>query len=330
MCRSHTFGQSGNGFKISPYLQNMLLATTAEHPYQISSELLSMYLGIDINEMQLYRVTDHYGKSLQQVLDNTETLYPVKNKEEIVYAMADGSMILTRENGAEWKETKVGRIFRAEDCLQPDGKTGKITQSQYVSHFGDCRAFTKKMDKVLDGYGSLGDRLIFITDGAIWLRNWIEDAYPDAICILDFYHAKEYLCDFAKDYFKDETVRSKWIEQQEENLQQSLTSQIINTVKSLNKKRKTESGKKLILYYEDNISRMDYKYYKTIGKGIIGSGAIESAHRTVVQSRMKRSGQLWSKKGADHMLCLRTIKMNRQWHKVITMVTEQYHYTNVA
>jgi hypothetical protein len=41
---------------------------------------------------------------------------------------------------------------------------------------------------------------------------------------------------------------------------------------------------------------MDYKHNQTIGCGIIGSGAIESAHRTVVQKQMKLSGQYWSKK----------------------------------
>jgi hypothetical protein len=86
----------------------------------------------------------------------------------------------------------------------------------------------------------------------------------------------------------------------------------------------------VILYYEDNINRMDYKYYKTAGKGIIGSGAIESAHRTLVQSRMKRSGQLWSKIGTTHMLCLRTLKMNRQWNKVVEMITDQYYAKKAA
>ncbi len=69
---------------------------------------------------------------------------------------------------------------------------------------------------------------------------------------------------------------------------------------------------------------MDYKCYKTIAKAILGFGAIESAHRRLVQSRMKRAGQLWSKKGATQMRCLRTLKMNRQWHEVVKMVTEQY------
>lgn len=315
---------------MTPYLQSLVLATTAEHPYQMSSELLSMYLGVDINEMQLYRITDHYGQKLQEVLDDSEVLCPVKETNASVYAMADGSMILTRENGSEWKEIKVGRIFRAADCLQPEGKTGKITQSQYISHFGNCQTFTQKMDRILDGYKANKTQLIFITDGAIWLRNWIEDAHPGAISILDYYHAKEYLCDFAKDYFTDEVQRNSWITKQEDQLLQSQTRQVIDTIKALHRKRKTESGKKLLLYYQDNISRMDYKYYRTIGKGLIGSGAIESAHRTLVQSRMKRSGQLWSKKGATHMLCLRTLKLNRQWAEVVNMVTQQYHAKKAA
>jgi len=46
---------------------------------------------------------------------------------------------------------------------------------------------------------------------------------------------------------------------------------------------------------------MKYQGYAKIECGIIGSGAIESAHRTLVQKRVKRSGQLWSWKGAQHM-----------------------------
>jgi hypothetical protein len=75
----------------------LLLATTAENPYSISKELLSMYLDIDINEMQLYRITDHYGEGLAPLLDNTARLHPLPQLNDVVYTMADGSMILTRE-----------------------------------------------------------------------------------------------------------------------------------------------------------------------------------------------------------------------------------------
>jgi hypothetical protein len=57
-----------------------------------------------------------------------------------------------------------------------------------------------------------------------------------------------------------------------------------------------------------------------MGCGIIGSGAIESAHRTVIQKRMKLSGQRWSRQGAKNMLRLRVLAMNKQWAKVIDIL----------
>ena len=296
-------------------MQDLILATSSECVYSHSKELLSKYLGIEISEMQLYRITDYYGSLLTATLDKNTNLHPLQSNTDVLYAMGDGSMLLTRENN--WKEVKLGRIFTGRSCLQIEGKPNEISTSQYVSHFGNCHSFTQKMDKVLDAYGNLDDRLIFITDGAVWLRNWIADAYPNAVAILDFYHAKEYLCAFAKDYFKDEISRKKWVKVQEELLLQSEVRQVIDTIKLLHKERPIDAAIKVIDYFSANIDRMDYKYYKTIGKGIIGSGAMESAHRTVIQCRMKLSGQRWSKKGLTNMLCLRTIKMNNQWNKVI-------------
>jgi hypothetical protein len=62
---------------------------------------------------------------------------------------------------------------------------------------------------------------------------------------------------------------------------------------------------------------MKYSQYRNIGCGIIGSGAIESAHRTVVQKRMKLPGQRWAIRGAGNMLRLRIFAKNKQWAKVI-------------
>jgi hypothetical protein len=287
-----------------------------------------MYLDIDISEMQLYRITDHYGSCLSTVLQNNTCLHPLEKKEDVVYAMADGSMVLTREE--QWKEAKLGRIFIGQDCLQGGDKPGSIIRSQYVSHFGDSGSFTEKMDKVLDDYGKLNDRLIFITDGAVWLRNWIKDAYPEAVSILDFYHAKEYLCDFAKAYFEEDAARKNWTEEQTTLLLQSGAALVIKRVQALAAGRNTPAADKLITYYSDNLSRMDYQSYQKIGKGLIGSGAMESSHKTVIQCRMKRSGQRWSKKGATHMLCLRTIKMNKQWDKVVDTIKAQYAQRKAA
>jgi hypothetical protein len=66
-------------------------------------------------------------------------------------------------------------------------------------------------------------------------------------------------------------------------------------------------------YYEKNAYRMNYRYYREQG-WCIGSGAIEAAHRTLIQQRMKLSGQRWSPKGAKTLLKLRVaFKSNKKW-----------------
>ena len=74
-------------------------------------------------------------------------------------------------------------------------------------------------------------------------------------------------------------------------------------------KTQKEERSKLKKYIANNRNRMNYPDYLERGL-LIGSGAIESAHRTVIQRRMKLSGQRWSKQGAQRMLNLRTLNMS--------------------
>jgi hypothetical protein len=55
-----------------------------------------------------------------------------------------------------------------------------------------------------------------------------------------------------------------------------------------------------------------------------GSVALEPAHRTVVQKRLKLSGQRWSKAGAQNMLNLRVTNMNEKWDRVIELAKTNF------
>lgn len=282
--------------------------------YENCSEVLEKLVGVRVGATQIYRLTDLYGKGVEDVVNAERTLTPLKN-DEVLYVQADGSMIFTREES--WKEVKVGRFFKSGDCLHPDSKQGWISNSQYVAHLGSSKDFTRIMDDLTESYGKLGKQLLFISDGATWIKNWIDDAFPEAISILDYYHACEHLHEFSSSFFKDKEVEQKWTSQQKELL---LTSQVLEVVKNIKALAKNkQKAKNLIAYYKANADRMDYQKYKQMGCGIIGSGAIESAHRTVIQKRMKLSGQRWSKKGAQNMLNLRVINKNHQWSRVIEL-----------
>lgn len=313
-----------NGFQISPWLQELMVYYGQLECYEKCPEILKKTLGIEIGHSQIQRVTDTYGKALEQRVATTRTQPPLK-AEEVLYAEMDGSMIFTRDEG--WKEVKVGRLFKSSDCIDPNGKSSWIRHSQYLACLGNSRDFTDKMDDLIESFGDIKHRLVFISDGATWIRNWIEDAFPEAISILDYFHAVEHLHQFTEGSFEDKGVAEKWAEKQKTLLLDSRVKQVVRNIDKL--RPENEAAKKLIAYYQDNINRMDYKKYKQIGCGIIGSGAIESAHRTVVQKRMKQSGQRWSSPGAQNMLNLRVTYMNERWDNVIHLAKTGVKHTSL-
>ncbi len=283
--------------------------------YENCSEVLEKLSGVEMGSTQIHRLTDSYGKAVEPDVHGGRILTPLKEKE-LLYVQADGSMLLTREEG--WKEVKLGRFFKSSDCIHAGSKQGWISNSQYVAHLGSSKDFTKMMDDLIESYGPLDNRLIFISDGAPWIKNWIEDAFPHAVSILDYYHACEHLHEFSKSFFKDKIAEQQWAATQKELLLNSQVREVIKNIRSLSKNTNQEA-EKLIAYYQANSERMDYKRYRKTGCGIIGSGAIESAHRTVIQKRMKLSGQRWGKKGAQNMLNLRVINKNHQWPKIVEL-----------
>ncbi len=198
-----------------------------------------------------------------------------------------------------------------------------------MAHLGDHHTFIGRADTLIESFGPLGNRLVCISDGAPWIRNWVEDSYPNALSILDYYHACEYLYEFANATFESEAKVKKWVKRQKELLLESKLHWVIRNIR--NQSSTQASTKKIVDYYTANQNRMDYKRYLKIGCGImgihafgIGSGAIESAHRTVVQKRLKLSGQRWTKTGAQNMLQLRVTKMNNQWNNVIKLVQTEF------
>ncbi len=288
--------------------------------YENCNEVLEKYINVQVSATQVWRVANVYGEKIGKTISDEVVLTPCK-KDEVVYAMADGSMIFTRED--KWKEVKVGRIFKSSSCIHADGKPGWISNSQYLAYLDSHKKFKMEMEKLLDHYGQNQQPIVFISDGAPWIKNWIEDAYPEAISVLDFFHASEHLHDYAKAKIKDEICRKEWTDKNTGLLLEGKVQQIIDELNSMDIQSK--EAKKLIDYYEANKTRMNYPLYKKLGAGLIGSGAIESAHRTVVQKRMKQSGQRWGRKGAQNMLHLRVTKKNQQWSKIVQLAKKEFY-----
>lgn len=286
-----------------------------------AEETLEMLKGLKINAKQIERVCHHYGDLIEQQdaeMINSQIFreYEGTQGNQLHYAMIDGAMYLTKEE--QWKEAKLGRIFNTNENVNVSKNRSIISNSTYVSHLGGIKDFFPKLEYHLDGLKSV----VIIADGAKWIWNWADDFYPEATQILDFYHAKEHLCEFAVNYFKESTPRSEWIDEQCRTMLEEDTQKVIGALKDLPMsptKKLEQQKKKLINYYQKNRKRMRYSAY--IKKGLlIGSGAIESAHRNVLQQRMKLSGQHWTKKGFQQISNLRVIYKSNNSSRIRQLV----------
>ena len=284
--------------------------------FEEGSELLSELMGVDVGSSQLQRVCTHFGNEVNPLINsNCEAviprLKPSPHPQDVVYVMMDGSMIFTRDN--EWRELKLGRLFCGRQVVDIQPKRREVLNSVYVGHLGSVDDFFPKFERHLIGYHNK----VIIGDGAKWIWNWAEDNYPGAIQILDFYHAKEKLVLFARYQFKDEQKRVQWIKQQTDKLLDNQLEEVLITLRSC--RARTQEAKlakqKAIDYYLEHDDRMQYKTYRDQGL-MIGSGPIEAAHRSVIQQRLKLSGQKWSINGAQAITNLRCYKHSGAWDKI--------------
>ena len=315
MCKSHILSQSPGTMSISSFAQETMCYIGQHLVFSEAEEVINNLTGAQVNAKQIERVCHQYGQWIEDA-DNeaiTNEVYKEYEPDKVNglhYVSVDGAMYLTREEN--WKENKLGRIYQSNDIVQVSPKRTGLTDSTYVTHLGDYKEFILKMDYHLENL----NHLVFIADGARWIWKWVGQNYPEGVQIVDYYHSKEHLCEFAKLYYKNEKQRHKWIDELSETMLAEGIDPIIKALEKLPKHQKTTAKREaLINYYRRNKDRMQYHQY--LQKGLlIGSGAIEPAHKDVLQQRLKLSGQWWTMKGFQQMAQLRVVYKSKQEHRI--------------
>lgn len=303
---------------MSPYLQTKVIYVGQKEIFSEGSDSLRELGGIEVGAKQIERVSHHWGGEIAPIVESC-TLEQTQKVKGLHYVMVDGAMVMTRED--KWKETKLGRIFPADEVYRlgnEENSRGWIRSSNYTGHIGNCHEFFDKFSDKVD----LLENFICIGDGASWIWDWCESNYPDAVRILDYWHATERLWKFIKSLYTSKAKQEKWIKIQEGLLWEDQVEQVLLNAEQLviRKTAAKEEQAKLVTYLKNHKDKMLYGTYKKNG-WLVGSGPIESAHRTVIQKRLKVSGQRWTIPGAQKILNLRIAHKNNNWSKVIQLVS---------
>jgi hypothetical protein len=168
-------------------------------------------------------------------------------------------------------------------------------------------------------------RVVVRGDGAPWIWNLAEEHFPEAVEIVDFYHAVEHLWAAGEALWGDRehsAVTPGWVRHNRRQLRRGRVDLLITSIErgqarahpALSGERATTLRRNLE-YFRTNQHRMRYDQYRR-WKLPIGMGAVEGSCKFVVQSRFKKPGARWSNSGLRQMLALKLARLNGQWETV--------------
>lgn len=188
-----------------------------------------------------------------------------------------------------------------------------------VTCLGDADTLFARLYAQLRELGWVGTHTVVVVvgDGAEWIWNRAT-MFVHRCEILDYWHALEHAWEFARLRYGDDSARAdRWVHEIGVDLRAGKVDEVVARLRRLRPKTPPvrESWQALIRYYSDNARRMRYDEYLRRGYGI-GSGAVESAHKQVVQARFRQAGMRWSEAGARRLLALRLLLLNDNWARL--------------
>jgi len=327
-------GLAGLPFKITPAAM-LRIAYWAQNQssYQRAEDAISEALHIKLNDDTIRQITNFVGgivfkndcikaDEAFKLLENGKMKFP-QNKNGVIYIQTDGAALNTRakdEAGSSWRENKLGEVFTTKDIRYWTDHKGKcqhhILRKEYISLVGSVTEFKKHLLAMAlrNGYGQFKESVV-LSDGATWIRNMVEEIFPDSQQILDFFHLCENVNTFAKALFNmDASKYMPWAKDICDQLKASRYDLVLQELKPFQDKTLSGCSVNLYGYISNNINNIDYKAYEQKGY-FIGSGAIESGNKIILQDRLKRAGMRWNTVTAQAMLTLKTKAESDIWFR---------------
>ena len=327
-------GLSGLPFKITPAAM-LKIAYWAQNQssYRRAENAISEALHIDVDNDTIRNVTNFVGDMVFRndctradeafrALESGKLKYP-QSTNGVIYIQTDGAALNTRlkdESGSTWRENKLGEVFTSKDIRYWTDHKGnrqhQILRKEYVSYVGSVTEFKKHLlaCSLRNGYGQFKETVV-LSDGATWIRNMVDEIFPDAQQILDYYHLCENVHTFAKALFNmDESNYLPWAKSICTHLKASKYDLVLRELEPTKGKKPNGCSVNLYGYITNNMKNIDYATY--IEKGyFIGSGAIESGNKLILQDRLKRAGMRWNTATARAMLTLKTKAESNIWYR---------------
>ena len=294
-------------------LQRALVDFGADEAFAAAAAKVREHYGVEVNAERVRRVClTHAGKLAERACTQPRTTLAARGPDWIV-AEADGCMLpIVDTTGAppgadrrkhrtvSWRETRVvaARVL-GETKTHYDATLGEVAEA-------GCR-----WSQTVGAAGwAVHTRIHVVGDGAPWLAQQARERFGrHGIYLLDLYH----VCDYLSAVWPEDKAT---VHAHRDALKAGLIDEVLlalrNRLEPPTCPEQQAPARRALRYLENRLDQLDYP--AAIAAGLpVGSGLIESAHRHLLQARLKLAGAWWVEHNAHNMTQLRVCRANGQW-----------------
>ena len=307
----------------TPQVQEAITRLSSRMSYREAREELGLLWQVELSKSGMRHVTLRHGQVADALITEKVAQLeataptPTAQPEQLVMC-TDGAMV--QLTSGEWREVKT--VTFGEFRPHWDAKQRKVVaqtdQISYFSRVGTAEAFSRAA--LVEWHRRGGENahtVVAVQDGAQWIQSFIDYHCPQAVRVIDFAHAQEYVAAVGRAIHGAETdAFRQWYGRLSKQLGHQPPQRTVNELRLLQRQHpdhpEAEAMELAIRYLEKRLPMIDYPHFRR-QQIPIGSGIVESGHKVVMQQRMKQAGMRWKEANLNPMLALRLALCNQRW-----------------
>jgi hypothetical protein len=329
---------------LSPGLLRVVCREGIEGGFVDTAERVAEAVGVTVDDEVVRPMTEGIGAvaeaQTQAAIARVQRGQPAWSADAVmdpppsgVLAVEVDGLYVHRDDG--WHEMKVVTVAPLGPGVEVDADTGRARlawgRASYGAGFEAAEEFWYRayVEASRRGLGTPAVRTVVVLgDAAEWIwraaRAFLALPSVEVVEIIDLYHAYEYLWAVGQAVFGAETPAAAWVEPLKTRLYEEGAAPVRTALEALLATLSTaptipeaENGpltavRRALEYVTTHAARLDYPTF-VARQWPIGSGAVESAGKSVIQARTKGAGMRWSGAGAQQVVALRALHRSGRW-----------------
>ena len=292
------------GSSLSPALMRMVGAVASMVSFQESSQLLEELAGVDVGTKQVQRSAQALGEQVAGYERQTREPDSGLPLPATLYLGLDGTGVPIRSTEMQGRAGK-----------QPDGSAPARPRFGHLHRghrerrhpgYGPPAFGVRESESQRRRFGQ-APRQVVLGDGARWIWNLAGELFPEAVQIVDRFHAKERLHTLSKSLYADRQSGQEWAQQRCAELDAGRIETLLSVLAT--EASHHEEGQAACTYFQENRHRMRYTQFEAQGL-CTSTGVVEAGCKNAIGARLKRSGMHWSLRGANSIMALRCIRLS--------------------